>query len=463
MYLALARDYFKTGSFTQIDPYLYTLLDSKWVIMHQWLGYFIYYGLYHAGGFDLIIVVKTLLVATCLALPLVLLKKNKSVLIWSISIILSIYAMSFRLMERTSLFSDFLVTAVLLLLLLEQKRPSKLKYSLPFIFIFWVNVHPIYPIGWLLCFLFLLCQFHARKVPAYMHMVVVTVLSVLVTLLNPAGLSGVLYPFQFAAHEGQVFRRYYFEWMPTFSTLYLPYTQTYFIAALILFNSILLWLARKKKCWFEVLASILFITFGIYAIRFVPTMCIALVMLNTSLGLKLFKDSSAGYNYKNWRLLEFSFLHFQTAVSILLIFMCLGFSVKNIFFGYHTIAGERHFGLGLDKNVIPVQAAESILQSPQIGNIFNSHMFGSYLVWAWAGQRKVFYHGFVTDTKFFLQDYAGFSRSFSDFHLLIEKYQIKGFLLDRFKGNERLIEYLVKDPAWGLAFQDESSLIFISR
>ncbi|MBC7540492.1 MAG: hypothetical protein H7281_16830 [Bacteriovorax sp.] len=76
MYLAIARNYFSDGYFSQIDPYFYPVTNYPWVIMHQWLGYLIYYGVFKLGGFDLIVIFKSILLLTIFSIPLFVLKEN---------------------------------------------------------------------------------------------------------------------------------------------------------------------------------------------------------------------------------------------------------------------------------------------------------------------------------------------------------------------------------------------------
>lgn len=445
MYLAIARNYFSTGNFPSVDPFLYTTTQSAWTIWHQWLGYFAFYGLYTAGGFNLIILAKTLLLSVMVMIPALFIRRPIEVLVWSLSVILALYGISFRFMERTALFSDFFILLVLLITLLEYRRPSRWKYFLPLIFLFWVNLHPAFPVGWILCALFLIFRISKFKTKSYQHFLILTVMSVFVCWINPQGLQGLLYPFKFAGQEAQVYRQYYFEWLPTLHTMYRYQWHTFFLVLMVLVNLSLLVKVRKAKPLFETILSLFFIAYGFYAIRFVPTFGFGLVLLNTFLSFKI-KD--------------FNWVKPLTYIIALTAF-CLG--VKNIFFGYETISGPRHFGLGLDEKVIPEKAARFIMQYPQIGNVFNSHMFGSYLVWAWHDTRKVFYHGFVTDMNLFLNEYAAFSKNKAVFESQVEKYQIRAFLLDRFKGNESLIQILTENARWALAYQDESSLIFLPR
>lgn len=414
--------------------------------MHQWLGYLVYYGLYIAGGFNLIILTKTALISFFLLLPILSRRLSQvSLFYWGASVFLAMSAMSFRLMERTSLFSDFLILAVLWILLTENKKPGKLKYLLPVLFLFWVNLHPVFPIGWALCGLFLVCRMRRFREKEYQRFAIITFFSVIICLINPQGLTGLLYPLQFATNEGVVFRKYYFEWMPTLGSLFINQAQTVFLGLLIALNVFLIFRTRRSKPVFEALASVFFIAYGLYAIRFVPTLCFTLTYLNFSLAKRLPE------------------IHFVKKMNYAMAALALLLGVKNIAYGYNVISGHREFGLGLDPAVVPAKAAEIILNNKQIGNVFNSHMFGSYLAWAWGGQRKIFYHGFVTDTNLFLNEYVAFSENADRFNQQVEKYHIDAFLLDRFRGNEALLNILVAHPHWQLAYKDEGTLIFIRK
>jgi hypothetical protein len=445
MYLALGRRYFETGSFPAQDPFLFPATHS-WTILHQWLSYLVFYGLYWLGGFSAILFAKTLAIVGILAFPLIWARKDKNaIFFWAASVLIGSLAMSFRWNERSSMFSDIFVTLVLGVLLAEVRGPSRWKYGLPGIFLVWVNLHPGFPTGWALCGLFLAVRIKQWKTLEYRKFVAVVAASVLVALLNPRGLEGLLYPFVFSQNEGQVFRKLYFEWYPTMDPLFFWNPQTLFIFALIALNLFLLYLARHRRPVFELLASAFLILYGLYAVRFVPTMGYGLILLNTVLALKSPWPSWVAQGRK-------------VAAALALVL-----AVKNVGWGYEMISGHRDFGLGLDPAVVPVKAAELVMRNYFIGNVFNSHMFGSYLAWAWDGRRKIFYHGFVTDTDFYLRDYIGFYRGRESFDALVTKYDIKVFLLDRFAGNAPLLKTLSEHPGWQLTYMDEGSLVFAPK
>src|SRR3989344_5809445 len=191
MYLAIAREYFKTGAFPVHDPFLYSIPNYAWTIFHQWLGYLSFYVLYELGGYSLIILTKTAFITAALCLPVFRARKSaEATFVWGLSVILGVLAMSFRMMERTSLFSDFFIVIVLNILMSEQKAPSRWKYLLPVLFALWVNLHPGFPIGWFLCGLFLLANIKKWQSLEYKKWVGVTLASVLACFLNPKGLDG---------------------------------------------------------------------------------------------------------------------------------------------------------------------------------------------------------------------------------------------------------------------------------
>lgn len=446
MYLALARDFFQHGKFATSDPFVYPVIQY-WTILHQWLSYFIFYGAYEAGGYNAIIAFKVIFIGAVLGLPLIWAYKNaQASFMWGLSVLIGVMAMSFRLMERTSMFSDAMIVAVIAILANEIQRPSRIKYLLPVLFLVWVNLHPGFPTGWALCGMALFVRLRHWRSKDFRILLGLTAASVLICLVNPRGLDGVLYPFVFSQNEGAMFRKLYFEWFPTMDPLFFWNWQSAYILGIIGLNLVLIYKTWRTKPYFEILASVFMITYGLYAIRFVTTMCYALILLNVLFALRLKAFPKV----------------FRFAKPMLMIVL-LTLSVKNVIWGYDVISGHRNIGWELDEKVLPVKGADLVKRTMFIGNVFNSHMFGGYLAWVWGDQRKIFYHGFVTDTKFYLSDYIGFFRGRESFDALVKKYEITAFLLDRFQGSEPLLKTLAEHPNWKLGYIDDSTLIFILK
>lgn len=448
MYLALGRKFFSTWQLPTIDPFIFSINNYHWTTLHQWFGYVIYYSAYLLGGFDAVIIFKTILISTIASIPLLLmdLKRKESLLIWMLSVFIAFNAITFRLMERTSLFSDLFIVLTLFIILSELQKPNKLKYFLPVIFLVWVNTHPVFPIGWALCLLFLICQIKKFKTKAYQQFLFMTVLSIIVCILNPTAIDGLLYPFNFATNEGAVYKQYYLEWMPTLGPLFRYRLHTLYMFCIIAITIYLLFKNYKRKPIYEALVTGFFLIYGFYAVRFIPTMCFSLILINVSLANHI-KD--------------FKFINALTKLTILLIFTI---SIKNILWGYDTISGKREFGLGVDRDFMPSGAVAYInVNHDKISHIFNTHLIGSYLAWMWDDQRKIFYHGFLTDTNFYLNEYLAFYSTPAWFDRQVAKYNIDCILLDKYSFNDIIFKTVSNHEKWRLAYRDSNSMVFLKK
>src|SRR5437870_9914408 len=54
MYLAIGRRFFREGGFPRIDPFLYSIPNYYWHILHEWASHLLAYGLYQFGGWTML-------------------------------------------------------------------------------------------------------------------------------------------------------------------------------------------------------------------------------------------------------------------------------------------------------------------------------------------------------------------------------------------------------------------------
>lgn len=445
MYLAIAQRTLQQGHWPTTDPYLYSIPGDAWTILHQWLSYFIFYGVYSLGGFNLIILFKVALLLGIASLPLWRRKFSTEMLFfWGVSAILAFQASLFRLMERSSLFSEGAAALLLVILLHQQKIRSRGRWALPVLFFLWIQLHPSFPLGWGLLALWTLSEWRKGQ-KQFLENILLLSLCIGVCFLNPRGWEGVLYPFQFMQDYGATYRQYYFEWYSTLHPLFLSQTTTWYLFALMALSLFLFLKSWRERTLFEGLAAAMMMAYGLNAIRFIPMSAFILTILNTYWASQI-----------HWR------KSFQKA-ALVVAFLALSIAVKNGVWGYETIAGHRTVEWGLDSKVVPVKATEFLEQQKISGAIFNTHLFGSYLAWKWQGQPPIFYHGFVTHPDFFVKDYMGFSRTSEEFASLVNRYHISAFIVDRFRNEEPLIKNILSDPEWKLAYRDEGSLVFLRQ
>jgi len=443
MYLAMAKKYFELGHFPTTDIFL--VKELPWHMEHQWLSYFFFYGLYQAGGYLLISFGKVILLLIIMALPFLMLQKSTArFLTGGVAVILTCLAANFRFFERSEIFTNLFLVLVILICLKELRAPSRLKWILPSIFALWVNLHPGFPLGWIILGAAVLTSWVQLSRRDTLKLAICTVLCVLVCWLNPLGTDGVLYPLQFSQTYAAFLRQYYFEWYSPFHPLLRSSPHLPFLLMLEVFTfGLLIFNHRSKpshKPWFQWIVFVVMSDLALTGIRFTPTFCFVMIALSLSL-----IPPEKILPRKSWAL-------------AVLAFLCFGIALKNVVWGYETISGPRQVGVGIDKRVVPFDAVEWMKAHHLQGPLYNSHMFGAYLAWAWDG--KYMYDGSITNPEYFLNEYLPFSRSPADFDRLVAKYQIQNFLLDRFADSKSMLDILTHHPGWKLVFIDEGSLIF---
>ncbi|MBF0105161.1 MAG: hypothetical protein HQM16_07525 [Deltaproteobacteria bacterium] len=463
MYLAIAREFFSTGSFPRTDPFLFSIPNYEWQIMHEWASYLFFYGLYKTGGLFLVTGTKALIICLSMALPLFW--KNHHPLklfVWSASVMVVAFAASFRFVERANLFSDLFATLVFAICLAETIKPSKTKYGLPIIFLVWVQLHPGHLLGLFICIIFCLTHISARSLKEYQKFVALTLLSGVVCLVNPDGLHGMLYPITFALNEGKVMQEYYYEWFPSYQGVFLDKIEIHLMLGLVIVYAIFFMggLVLKYKSWtqdspgilgnkqgalFAVVVLSLITFMALKGIRFIPTLGYFLITAGCFVVPERRNSSRQG------------------KINLLLIVVVICFILKIMTVGYASMGVKRTFGYGIDPVAQPTKNLEIIEQANFNANMYNSHRFGSYLAWQWQKKRKIFYHGFVTDMNFYTRDYFGISRSKKDFDQLVGKYHLKGFIIERLHTARPLLEIISTHPDWQFVSEDPASLLFIKK
>jgi hypothetical protein len=457
MYLAVGNYRDLHGYFPNLDPFIYSIPGETLYWHHHWLGAQIYFWVEKIFTLDGVIFFKALLI---LGFPLLIFgqmrKQNKTnppndlqkILAYFL-ILLALFVSSYRFIERTSLFSDLLTCVVLFIGLRERNQKPRWMWLFPFIFVLWINLHPGFPLGIFLVGFFWLFDngFFSRK--AWLQKIkspklLILSLSALALFANPEGLGGILYPFLFSAKQGQVYKQYYFEWLPAYSSVYRGTPEALGFFLLTLISLILAFLKYRNKSGKDarLLLIFFFVAVGMSAVRFLNVASFALVILCLD-----FENVSKG---------RYQIRGASKVIAVILV----GLIVKISFFGYQTSSGPRHVGLGLDPHFFPIKLASVYEQAHLTGNIYNSHEFGDYLAWRWGGNPQIFFHGAVLNTDFYQQEYRQAAASVADFDRLAEKYHWTVLFVNRYEHPDPFFQILSQKQEWRQGAEDESGFLF---
>ena len=501
MYLAIARRFFENWQFPLSDPFLFTPPSQHFQIMHEWLSYLLFYVVYQIGGWNGLIVAKTLGIIIIALIPAFLIFRLRYYSIYPVVLsLLACAASADRFIERTSLISDGLTALVLALLLVERRKPSNLLYLFPPLFLLWVNLHPGYLVGLVLAFLLLLVDCRKNREPSYRSITFMVILSSLCCLLNPEGLKGALYPLQsFFDPNWAIVKETYFEWRSPLSSLYISSSSKLFFCVLVflVLLQIVFMALHKNNVLYEFLVFFALCYHGFSAMRFLPTAAFSLSVLGCSLAAKanffpINKRAGKEESLNNEQIAKISqkvtkdkknklktkpclkppcptsqradYLSLSTSLLLGLLLIIASWLAIN---GYNIASGKRNISLGLNERYYPVSAARFLDSIYWEGNVFNQHQFGAYLAWHWDGKHKFFYHGFVDAPLFFRDEYLAVNSSLENFEGIVGKYDLGAFILDAGDAKRSVMpliyRILFEHPKWHLVYYDQTALVFLKE
>ena len=280
----------------------------------------------------------------------------------------------------TYLFSIFF--AWLLFRYERGEVPSRALWLLPIVGFFWVNLHIGFIFGIFIIGIFLFSRMvkdrHLLSSGAKRLWIFLCATS-FVTLINPAGLAGVLYPFRiFTAYGYRVLENQSVRFIEGLS-LTTGYDILLFKASAVLVGFlVLLFLMRGKgrfplpfflfSAVFGVLAASQVRQFPLFALFALPT--VALLIM----GFRVAKQEAGKSAY-----------HVPASLTVLLFALC----VLGLVRGERLLEGRSaNFGIGLAPgNALSGEFIKAVGIS---GPIFNNYDIGSYLVYVFAPQTKVF-------------------------------------------------------------------------
>ncbi|MDD5290272.1 MAG: hypothetical protein PHT40_03715 [Patescibacteria group bacterium] len=275
------------------------------------------------------------------------------------------------------------------------------------------------------------------------------IISILITLFNPAGLKGLLYPFQ-------IFNNYGYRVLENQTFFFLKkliaYPATIYFE--ILFGLLILswlwrifWVARRQEKFPVALFLIsVFVSYlGIKAVR------------NFAL-FGLMAPVLIAANVASQKLNEF--LKKKEAWGIIFLVIAL----FACFFWAPNYLGSGQFGLELSPGA--AAAGEFFLKQKITGPIFNNYDLGGYLIYYLYPQQKVFVDNRpeAYPAEFFQNDYIAAQESDARWQKLDEKYNFNAiffYRLDLTPWGQNFLITRAKDLNWRVVFVDEENIIFV--
>lgn len=479
-HLSTGRYIIQNGTVPGTDVFGEITQNVKW-IPFEWGWDVMTYLMFRAGGFNLILVFRSIAFVFIFGYLFRILNKFK---VHSIISLIVLFALIIAMMDRltprphviTYVFFVILINILVSSKYLDRNKYFKYLYFLPLIFLIWGNFHPGVLAGGLILFIFTVSEilvylfpvkFASSEIPAFtkdqlIRLILLSAASALVLLINPHGIQTYVYTYE---HTGMKMLEFIKEWRSPFDPE-VGYGFINLFYKIFLFSGVLILIyAYQKKDLFFALIYAGFVLYSIRAIRFmidyeiVVTFFMVIAMnhfINVLIKKKLLNKILSFVLYNN----------IVKAVFILI----MGFIVYNIPGGTLDLKLKyyRVFGFGVDKAYLPVQLMDFIKENNISGKVYNYFESGGMLIWSIPGQRDFIDSRNLNDEIYF--EYRSIMTKSPGFEEKIKKYDFDFVIYvdpDLIRRPQTLqaniISYISDNPDWKLVYWDDRSFLFLKN
>jgi len=437
--------------------YSYTITDSPF-INHHWLSGVVYYLTWKVAGFSGTSILYLVISALTLLMLLAAVKKQVNWwLLFALAWFITPLAAS-RAEVRPEVFTYFFLSISFYILWKNYHRElsNRRLIVLPIMQLFWVNMHIGFIFGLFFIAVFGLVELvrmiskQSHHFYTYLNLGVATLL---VSIINPSGIQGVLYPFM-------IFRQYGYRIVENQSISFLQNLHltngTHFglyAAVLVVYLLSTIAAAAKKQFlqpqfWIVQIITITFAILAYLGIRNFPLFA-------------YFAIPAIAINFCAWGDRDHKFGFINTAVSVACVAVVLGC----FFSGVSQIKDRgRQFGVG---TVLSVQTSADFFKTNNLkGPIFNNYDIGGYLIFNLFPQEKVF-----TDNRpeaytkdFFDNTYIAAQEDANKFYELDKQYHFNCIyfaVTDLTPWGQQFIIDRVSDSKWTAVYVDSYAIIFM--
>jgi len=445
-HIGLGEIIFKNYQVPKVNLFSYTNPDFPFINTH-WLFEVLAYLGSISIGVQAMIILKVFIFLFSVWLTLKVIPRNNRILLLPIGFIF-LHVLRERLEFRPEIFS-FLFTALTYSILettLRAKRVNLLFFLL-LIQLIWINTHIYFFIGLLLQGIFIIHLLIKKEFSKLKILALIFLCSIILSLLNPNGISGLLYPLNVNTNYGYT----------------IVENQTMFLLENIEFRD----------------PNFLFVKLSLGIIG----LSILFSFISRRFELKniLLALSGAGLSLLNVR--SFPYIVFLSLPAVLQNF---GIIKKNIFFSFLSLVTcgllllESFFylngdyykytenghtaGISLTESV--KGAMDFVLRNDLPSPIYNNFDIGSYIIYRGYPKYQVFVDGRpeAYPAKFFTDVYIPTQSDDSKFKLLEDQYEFKTIIFsitDQTPWGKAFLVNVVKDESWKTVYIDDFTIVLV--
>lgn len=441
---------FATHEVPKVNLFSYTYPTYEF-INHHWFSEVIFALIFNSSGYEGLIGLTLLLSISAFGFLLLFLYKKVPPAILLFSALLYLPILFERTDIRPELFSFLFLSLFIVILYRYRERFTSYIFLLPFIELLWTNSHIYFPIGIGVTGLFFIEElFTKRQNLKQKHTValfLVLLLSILITTVNPDGITGALYPFTVFNNYGYTIEENQTSFFLSSLGIY-KLSFTYLLVSIALLF-VALSISIKKTRLIDWLLSVTFSIIALMAVRNFP-----LFVFATFIPFTL----SFSYLYKTL-FAKRTFPPIVPLLGALLLFLFFFFSLKT------TIKTER---TGF---VVPQGATKAVdffVTNNLKGPLFNNFDIGSYLEYRLYPQEKVFIDGRpeAYPASFIKNVYIPMQENLTVFHQQEKKYQFNTIIFshtDMTPWAQTFLQQIATDTSWKPVYLDPTMVILVKE
>jgi len=444
-------------SIPEMDPFSFTG-PHRWLVNRAFPS-LVFYGVHSLGGLAAIQIFCAALLSVTYALLYTVWARRtcRPVLAFGIFALL-VLASCYWAQTRIYVFA-YLYTTISILLITSTNTRA-IWWAIP-LQVLWINSHPSAILGVILVGLWCLVAV-AKKRRTCTSGAVPLIAVVAANVLSPIGWRA-FSKFAEETINPHPSRANIFEWFSPFSqTVSEQHLAWWFFCALTLFVVILGWrfvsTQRVRAADILMPLSLAFSILAAGSARHIPLFYFAFGSLLVCVGELVVRGSNRDVTpTKRWR------LHGACLLLTLLIV------VKVVVYGYSNGNVARHFGLGIDTHKFPDKPIDIIKNGKLEGNVFSDYDTGAYFLYRMYPDYKVYIDGARLDEVYGEEGFLRYMKLGNDQHVIdeeIARYDIRAFLIPLPPVASEIVQlhkFLSSDPRWGLAYFDDTSMLFIKR
>jgi len=422
-------EYILKHGFPYTDPFSYTMPHFR-VVAHSWLSDILFYTTIQKCG----MLCLSMLVSISLAAILVVIF-GISWHTWTFipALLLCAHILPY-VGIRPQTFS-WLLFAILVRVLTDSVLNKKYKKFLPYVFLFWAQVHGGFFIGLVILGIYTAYSYAKTK---GIQDVLLLMYSAALTIINPYGLA--LWREVFSTFLSLTLHSSVNEWTPIISRLDLRLGIVFLLPLALLFRY---W---KRFPSFLLQSYFILSIAMLSASKLFPFwLIVAVYIINKGFGYLGQDVASIPGAPKRYGVLLY-------VISLVVITNSIILAVATVR-TYENLSEEKYY---------PVKAVKYIQNNPPQGNIFAPFGWGGYLIWK-LPEKKVFIDGRMAYWENVLDEYIKIVTLQSPFEKYASSYNIRMVLVQKSKTSFVNLASHLKEIGWEKAYEDDTTLLLIYK